>query len=66
MDYSIKINEFEGPLDLLLHLIKQSNISINETYQLLVDTYQLNNYGVFGTLIAGIIDGYLRPLGCNK
>lgn len=28
MDYSIKINEFEGPLDLLLHLIKQSNIDI--------------------------------------
>jgi len=28
MDYSIKINEFEGPLDLLLHLIKQSNINI--------------------------------------
>ena len=28
MDYSIKINEFEGPLDLLLHLIKQSNIEI--------------------------------------
>lgn len=22
--------------------------------------------GVIGTLIAGIIDGYLRPLGCNK
>ena len=28
MDYSIKIDEFEGPLDLLLHLIKQSNIDI--------------------------------------
>ena len=28
MDYNIKINEFEGPLDLLLHLIKQSNIDI--------------------------------------
>lgn len=28
MDYSIKINEFEGPLDLLLHLIKESNINI--------------------------------------
>lgn len=28
MDYSIKINEFEGPLDLLLHLIKQENIDI--------------------------------------
>ena len=30
MDYSIKINEFEGPLDLLLHLIKESNIDIYE------------------------------------
>ena len=28
MEYSIKIDEFEGPLDLLLHLIKESNIDI--------------------------------------
>ena len=28
MNYQIKINEFEGPLDLLLHLIKKSNIDI--------------------------------------
>ena len=28
MDYSIKIDAFEGPLDLLLHLIKKSNIDI--------------------------------------
>lgn len=28
MDYSIKLDEFEGPLDLLLHLIKQDNIDI--------------------------------------
>ena len=28
MRYEIKINEFEGPLDLLLHLIKKSNIDI--------------------------------------
>lgn len=28
MDYSVKIDEFEGPLDLLLHLIKESNINI--------------------------------------
>jgi len=28
--YEITINEFQGPLDLLLHLIKQSNISITE------------------------------------
>lgn len=30
MEYSIKINEFEGPLDLLLHLIKESNIKIED------------------------------------
>ena len=30
MKYEVNINEFEGPLDLLLHLIKKSNISINE------------------------------------
>lgn len=28
MDCCIKINEFEGPLDLLLHLVKESNIDI--------------------------------------
>lgn len=28
MDYKIEIPEFEGPLDLLLHLIKQTNIDI--------------------------------------
>lgn len=30
MEYLIKINEFEGPLDLLLHLVKESNIDIHE------------------------------------
>lgn len=28
MEYTFKINEFEGPLDLLLHLIKQSEMDI--------------------------------------
>ena len=28
MNYKIKLDEFEGPLDLLLHLIKQDNIDI--------------------------------------
>lgn len=28
MSYKVKIDEFEGPLDLLLHLIKESNIDI--------------------------------------
>ncbi|HHX17066.1 MAG TPA: segregation/condensation protein A [Mollicutes bacterium] len=30
MEYKVKIDEFEGPLDLLLHLIKESNIDIWE------------------------------------
>lgn len=30
MEYKIAINNFDGPLDLLLHLIKQSNIDIFE------------------------------------
>lgn len=30
MEYKIKINEFEGPFDLLLHLIKEANIDIYE------------------------------------
>lgn len=30
MDYLIKIDDFEGPLDLLLHLVKKSNIDIKD------------------------------------
>ena len=30
MGIDIKVNAFEGPLDLLLHLIKQSDIEIEE------------------------------------
>ena len=30
MDYLIKIDEFEGPLDFLLHLVKESNIDIHD------------------------------------
>jgi len=30
MQYEVKINEFEGPLDLLLHLLKQSDIKIED------------------------------------
>ena len=29
MEYLIKIDDFEGPLDLLLHLVNESNIDIN-------------------------------------
>ena len=30
MDYLVKIDDFEGPLDLLLHLVKESNIDIKD------------------------------------
>lgn len=30
MEYLIRIDEFEGPLDLLLHLVKESNIEIKD------------------------------------
>lgn len=40
MDYTIRIDEFEGPLDLLLHLIKKNNLNINEiSITLIVDQY---------------------------
>ena len=28
MEYNFKINDFEGPLDLLLHLIKEQDMDI--------------------------------------
>ena len=34
MEYKFTINDFEGPLDLLLHLIKESNINIPLFYEL--------------------------------
>jgi len=30
MDYTVHLPTFEGPLDLLLHLIKQSDINIHD------------------------------------
>ena len=43
MDYVVKIDDFEGPLDLLLHLVKESNIDIYDIN--IVDiTYQYLEY----------------------
>ena len=30
MEYKVTINDFEGPMDLLLHLVKENNIDIIE------------------------------------
>lgn len=43
MEYLIKIDEFEGPLDLLLHLIKESNIDIRDI-KIIEITEQYLNY----------------------
>ena len=32
MDYRFKLDQFEGPLDLLLHLIKKSKINIEDIF----------------------------------
>ena len=32
VDYSTKLDNFEGPLDLLLHLIKEAKIEIKEIF----------------------------------
>jgi len=40
MEYTLKINEFEGPLDLLLHLIKESKMNIFELkIEVITDQY---------------------------
>ena len=33
VDYSTKLENFEGPLDLLLHLVKEAKIEIREIKQ---------------------------------
>lgn len=40
MDYTFVIDDFEGPLDLLLHLIKKNNLDINDiSISIIIDQY---------------------------
>ena len=43
MEYQIMIDDFQGPLDLLLHLIKEKEMDL-ETLELSVITEQYLNY----------------------
>ena len=55
MDYKFKINEFEGPLDLLLHLIKESEMDIMDIeIAKLTDQYleYINNMEKFSLNVA--------------
>ena len=60
MDYKFKINEFEGPLDLLLHLIKESEMDImNIQIVSLTDQY-LNYINKMEDLNLNIASEYLN------
>jgi len=59
MDYCIKIDEFEGPLDLLLHLIKESNIDIYEIEISLITKQYLNYINKMEELNIDVAASYL-------
>ena len=59
MNYNIKIDEFEGPLDLLLHLIKQSNINIVDIEINKITEQYLDYLNKMGELNINIASSYL-------
>lgn len=59
MDYKIEIPEFEGPLDLLLHLIKQSNIDIQNISIEEITKQYLNYINLMEELNLNIASEYL-------
>lgn len=59
MDYCIKIDEFEGPLDLLLHLIKESNIDIYEIEISLITKQYLDYINKMEELNINVAASYL-------
>lgn len=59
MDYKINIPQFEGPLDLLLHLIKQSNINIEEISIDEITKQYLEYINIFENLNLNIASEYL-------
>ncbi len=59
MEYKVKINEFEGPLDLLLHLIKDANIDIYDIKLEEITKQYLNYIKAMETLNLSIASEYL-------
>lgn len=59
MDYTIKIDEFEGPLDLLLHLIKESNIDIYDISISVITKQYLDYINAMQELNINIASEYL-------
>ncbi len=59
MNYEIKINDFEGPLDLLLHLIKKSNIDIYDINLVEITNQYLEYIKAMENLNLDIASSYL-------
>jgi len=59
MDYKIELPEFEGPLDLLLHLIKQSNIDIQNINIQEITKQYLNYISLMEEMNLNIASEYL-------
>jgi len=59
MDYLIKIDEFEGPLDLLLHLIKQSDLDIYDINIAVITEQYLDYINKMEELNLSIASSYL-------
>lgn len=59
MDYTFKIDEFEGPLDLLLHLIKESNINIQDIEINQITEQYLNYLNKMDELNINVASSYL-------
>lgn len=59
MDYAVKIDAFEGPLDLLLHLIKESKVDIWDIKIVDITDQYLNYIKSMESLNLNIASGYL-------
>src|SRR5207244_4895036 len=57
--YRIRLNEFEGPLDLLLHLIKKNEINIYDIPIALITRQYLDYLGVMKSLNLGVAGEFL-------
>mgnify|MGYP001059251986 CR=1 FL=1 len=65
MDYKFKINDFEGPLDLLLHLIKESKMDIFNIEIVSLTNQYLDFISHMEELNLSIASSYL-VMACSK
>ena len=59
MNYTIEINNFEGPLDLLLHLIKKAELDICENYIVEITKQYLDYINLMESMNLNIASEYL-------